>query len=66
MSDERLQRLLTAAEVAERTGVPRWRIYELARQGEMPVVRLGRSFRFSAATVAAWLEAGGTSRGHDG
>jgi excisionase family DNA binding protein len=48
--------ILTAAEVAEylRLGVAT--IYRMARQGEIPAVRVGRSWRFSRGLLAAWID----------
>ena len=57
-----LPRLLTADQVCERfASVGRDRLYQLARRGDIPVVRLGRAYRFSVTAVTAWLEAGGTA-----
>lgn len=58
-----LPRLLTAQELSKQLGYPLDRIYELARRGEMPVVRLGRAVRFDPGAIRAWLEAGGTAAG---
>lgn len=49
-------RLLTAAEVAERLSVSREWVYQEARAGRVPHVRLGRSIRFRWPDVQAWLE----------
>ena len=56
-----LPRLLTAHAVAAQTGLPLARIYELARAGDMPVIRFGRAMRFDPNAVAEWLNNGGTS-----
>lgn len=63
MSEPRtlLPRLLTADEVATATGIPKSRVYELAREGDMPVVRLGRAMRFSEQALLDWIDSGGTS-----
>ena len=58
-----LPKLVTADEVSESLGLSRWRVYELAREGIIPHVRIGRSMRFDEAKIRAWLEAGG-SRAH--
>jgi len=50
------ERLLTAAELAERLAVPKTWILESARSGAMPCVRLGRYVRFDLADVEKWLE----------
>lgn len=60
-----LPRLLTADEVADATGLPKARVYELAREGDMPAVHLGRAVRFSETALLAWIEAGGTSGSGD-
>lgn len=39
-------RLLTAEQVAARWQVPKSQVYRLAREGRVPVVRLGRYMRF--------------------
>lgn len=57
---ERLPRLLTAREVSEATGLPTWRVYELSRNGDIPAVALGRSYRYSAPALRSWIESGGT------
>lgn len=56
-----LPRLLTAEELSSQTGLPRQRVYFLARTGALPVVKFGRAMRFSPAEVRAWLAAGGTA-----
>lgn len=48
-------RLLNAAEIAERLNVPRTWVLESARSGAMPCVRLGRYVRFDLDDVEAWL-----------
>ena len=47
--------VLVAVEVAELLKVPVPRIYELARQGRIPHVRIGRQVRFRQEAVEAWL-----------
>jgi excisionase family DNA binding protein len=50
------QRLLDAAAIAERLGVPKTWVLESARSGAMPCVRLGRYVRFDLDDVERWLE----------
>jgi excisionase family DNA binding protein len=50
------ERLLTAAEVAERLNVPAGWPLEQARAGNIPHVRLGRYVRFEWSEIEAWLE----------
>lgn len=53
-------RLLTAKEVSEGLRVPLARVYELARTGVIPVVRLGeRQVRFNEEAIQDWIERGG-------
>jgi excisionase family DNA binding protein len=49
-------RLLDAAAVAERLGVPKTWVHESARSGALPCVRLGRYVRFDLEDVEAWIE----------
>lgn len=57
-----LPRLLTARQLADQLGLSLPRVYELARECDLPVVRLGRAMRFDAEAVRLWLSAGGTRR----
>ena len=51
--------LLSASEVAERTGLSLAVVYRLAREGGLGAVRVGeRGVRFSAAGLEAWLAGG--------
>lgn len=53
-------RLVTARTVAERLGISQHRVYELARTGDLPHVRLGRSMRFDPAAIESFIKGGGT------
>jgi len=63
-------RYLTVAEVAETMRVSKMTVYRLARAGDLPAVRVGRSYRvpqdaldaFLASSPAALGEPGDTSR----
>lgn len=55
--------LQSAASIAVLLGTSPHRVYQLARAGQLPSVRLGRSVRFSLPAVRAWIEAGGTAGG---
>jgi excisionase family DNA binding protein len=48
-------RLVDAAAVAERLGVPKSWVLESARSGAMPHVKLGRYVRFDEGDVDAWV-----------
>ncbi len=52
--------LLTAKEVAALLRVPALRVYELARTGAIPCVRIGRQVRFPEDGLRAWIARGGT------
>ena len=52
-------KLLDAPEVAEILNVSRARVYELVRQGVIPVVRLGRQVRVDPDRLRAWIAEGG-------
>jgi excisionase family DNA binding protein len=51
-----IDRLLTAAEVAERLSVPKTWVLESARSGAMPCVRLGKYVRFDLGDVERWID----------
>lgn len=54
------KQILVADEVAEMLRVDRQRIYELARRGAIPVIRLGeRQYRFDAEAIRQWMTRGG-------
>ena len=40
-------------------------LYQLARRGEIPSIKLGRALRFSLPALVAWIDAGGTASGAD-
>lgn len=52
--------LLLAPEAAELLRVPTNRVYELAKQGLIPCVHIGRYVRFVEADLIAWIRTGGT------
>lgn len=47
-------KLLTAEELSARWDVPVSQIYRQARADQIPVVRIGRYFRFSPAAIEAF------------
>lgn len=55
-------RLLTAEEVAELLRLPVSTIYDLARTGRLPHLRIGRALRFSQRDLEAHLAE--SCRGH--
>ncbi len=46
--------LLTADQLAERWQVPKSQIYRLAREGRIPIVQIGRYYRFKPAAIEAF------------
>ena len=57
-STVRVPRLLTVREVAQLTGLARWRIYQLVSRGEGPkTLKIGRTLRVSEKSLVEWIEA---------
>ena len=54
-------RLLTAKETAAILRVTLPRVYELARGGLIPSVRMGRQIRFHESKLMEWIEQGGSA-----
>jgi excisionase family DNA binding protein len=53
-----LDPLLTAEQVASQLGLPAPRVYEMARQGVLPFVRIGKKLvRFEQTAIGAWVAA---------
>ena len=48
-------RLLTATEVADLMRVSRMTVYRMIKTGEMPAVRVGRSYRLRSEDVDTYL-----------
>jgi excisionase family DNA binding protein len=53
-------RLLTPEALADRWGVKKSHVYRLTREGKLPVVRLGRYYRYRIEAVESFEEQGGT------
>ena len=56
-------RLLTANEVADLMRVSRMTVYRLIKSGDLPAVRVGRSFRVAEGDVDTYLASGYTQAG---
>jgi excisionase family DNA binding protein len=56
MEQTRLDRLLTAAELAQRLGIPAKRIRQAIRSGDLPAVRIGEWWRVRASDAEKWLD----------
>jgi excisionase family DNA binding protein len=54
-------RLMTAKETAEILQVALPRVYELARHGLLPCVRMGRQIRFDEEKLREWVMRGGST-----
>lgn len=52
-----MNELLTVAEVADMLRVSTMTVYRLIRTGELPAVRVGRSYRVKSADLDTYLEA---------
>ena len=50
---------MTVREVADLLGIPVSTVYYLARQGQLPHSRVGRTYRFLRPRLEALLEGGG-------
>jgi excisionase family DNA binding protein len=56
-------RFLTVQEVADLMRVSSMTVYRLIKSGELPAVRVGRSFRVAESDVDTYLAAGYTQAG---
>jgi len=56
-SEDRPTRLLRAEQVGEIIGMAPSAVYRLAREHQIPTVRLGRYCRFRPQAIEKWLEA---------
>lgn len=56
MVNEDKGKFLTVAEVAEIMRVSKMTVYRLVHSGELPAVRVGRSFRVNESAVNEYLE----------
>jgi excisionase family DNA binding protein len=52
-----MEEILTAAQVADWLALSKARVYELAREGDIPHLPIGRAVRFRRSSVLEWLEA---------
>lgn len=56
----RNEKLVNAAEAAQRLNLERDRVYELCRRKIIPHVRIGRQLRFAPVALDAWIASGGS------
>lgn len=57
MAQEDKGKFLTVAEVADIMRVSKMTVYRLVHSGELPAVRVGRSFRVNEKAVNEYLDA---------
>ena len=62
--DSKRVRYLTVAEVADMMRLSRMTVYRLVHSGELPAVRVGRSFRVPQDALDAYLAASSTPGRH--
>jgi excisionase family DNA binding protein len=56
-NEVKVPRLLTTRELSERTGLARWRLFELVAKGKGPrVMRIGQTLRFPEDGVVQWIK----------
>lgn len=60
-----MSRLLKAGDVAERWQVATAQVYRLSREGKLPVVKIGRYYRYRIEDVEAFEAAGGKPKETD-
>lgn len=53
------KRLMTVEEVSDYLRVKRSTVYEWARSGRIPAVKVGRLWRFETEKIEAWVRDGG-------
>ncbi|QDB80317.1 helix-turn-helix domain-containing protein [Georgenia sp. 311] len=58
MAEQRAPRFLTVAEVAELLRVSKMTVYRMVHAGDIPAVRVGRSFRVPQHAVEEMLNSG--------
>lgn len=56
---------LKVKEVAEILRVTPWQVYEMARQGRLPVVHVGRAVRIPRKEFTEWMSKGGEKAGRN-
>lgn len=58
MAEQEAPRFLTVAEVADLLRVSKMTVYRMVHSGDIPAVRVGRSFRVPQAAVEELLSSG--------
>lgn len=57
-----MEKLLRAGEVADILAIATSTVYQLAREGKLPCVKVQSSVRFRPADIQAWLEENASGR----
>ena len=58
MEQQSVPRFMTVTEVADIMRVSKMTVYRLIHSGEMPAIRVGKSFRVPEAAVTQMIQAG--------
>jgi len=61
MAESQVEKLLTAADVADLLGIHRVTVYELARAGRIKRVEIGHTVRFRPRDVQAFIDGATTA-----
>lgn len=56
--DQLVRNILTIKEVAEYLRLSEAKVYELARDGSIPAMRIGKSWRFQKDLLEEWIRKG--------
>jgi excisionase family DNA binding protein len=56
-----MEKLLLAEEVADMLRVNKDRVYQLARDNQIPCIRVGRQVRFAESALKEWIAGGGSN-----
>jgi excisionase family DNA binding protein len=56
VSEENLPPIMTIAEVARHTGLPELTVRRMAREGNIPALKLGRQWRIKRDLLEEWME----------
>ena len=62
MEQQSAPRFMTVTEVADIMRVSKMTVYRLIHSGEMPAIRVGKSFRVPEAAVAQMIHSGDQAR----
>lgn len=66
MDQKPAPRFMTVSEVADLMRVSKMTVYRLIHSGQMPAIRVGKSFRVPESVVSQILDAGLVDRANEG